>query len=127
MTGQGPPNPVEKWHEQSMENYAEQVRRGEHDEHCEYGPRTLDERRVFLGLCHCAKRRREQEGFTTPPGPVIHNSPSCPRCYRDLDYDGDGWGCAHCHVSWRNDGDDKGEFTDDYGDLSRYGPRKAHQ
>jgi len=127
MTGQGPPNPVEKWHEQSMENYAEQVRRGEHDEHCEYGPRTLDERRVFLGLCHCAKRRREQEGFTTPPGPVIHNSPSCPRCYRDLDYDGDGWGCAPCHVSWGNDGDDKGEFTDDYGDLSGYGPREAHQ
>ena len=126
MTGEGPPSPVEKWRERSMREYAEQVARGEHDEQCEFGLHEVDGRPTFLGLCHCAKRRREQEGFTTPPGPVIHNSPSCPRCYRDLDYDGDGWGCAPCHVIWGDAGDGKGEFTDDYGDLSGYGPREAH-
>ena len=118
---------IEKWHEQSMSAYAEQVSRGEHDEKCEYGLRILDGRRVFLGLCHCVKRRREQGGFTTPPGPVIHNPPSCLRCDDDLIHDGDGWCCARCHVSWGNDGDDNGEFTDYHGDLSRYGPREAHQ
>ena len=81
MTGQGPPNPVEKWHEQSMREYAEQVARGEHDEQCELGPHEVNGQPTFLS----------------------------------------------CHVSGGNNGDDKGEFTDDYGDLSGYGPREAHQ
>ncbi|MBA2695327.1 MAG: hypothetical protein H0U62_05670, partial [Actinobacteria bacterium] len=107
-----------------MSAYAEQVSRGEHDAECEFGPREHDGRTTFMGVCHCSKRRREWEGSTTPPGPVIHNPPSCPRCDGDVWHDGDGWQCDPCHVSWGNDGDDKGEFTDYHGDLSCYGPRK---
>lgn len=44
-------------------------------------------------------------------------SPSCPRCYRDLVHDGDGWNCYDCHVAWSSDGGSP-HFAVDYGDLS---------
>jgi hypothetical protein len=90
------------------------VERGEHDEQCEWG---TTRKSVVLMLCHCSKRRRERNGFTTPPGPLIYNAPSCPRCYDTAVFNGDVWECRPCLVIWPDENGDA-EFTDDYGDLS---------
>lgn len=105
--------------ERAAAAHALEVARGEHDEHCEHGPREHNGRAIINYICHCSKRRRERAGFTTPPGPLVHNAPSCPRCWADVGHDGDAWVCQACRVSWDpRDSEDRGEFTDDYGDLS---------
>lgn len=93
-----------------MERHAESVARGEHDAGCEYEPRFY--------LCHCSKRRREAEGYTTPPGPLEYRAPDCPRCGREVDFDGDGYECRPCHAAWGTGFEAEAHFTDDHGDLS---------
>jgi hypothetical protein len=86
------------------------VRRGEHDEQCEWRPRHM--------LCNCSMRRRVAAGFTEPPGELIYRNPLCPRCRKEVSHDGDGWNCLKCCVYWSsNYPSDRGTFTDDYGDL----------
>lgn len=97
--------------------YEAAVGRGEHDEQCEWGPRQRNGRTVINYICNCSKRRREREGYTTPPGELIYKAPSCPRCYDDVHFDGDVWVCRPCRVHWVNGATSPAEFTDDYGDL----------
>lgn len=92
------------------DHHAREVAAGKHDNECESRPNSR--------LCHCAKRRREASGFTELPGELIHQAPMCPRCYNDVDFDGDGWACQECSVSWSENGL-TAAWTDDYGDLSR--------
>lgn len=100
-----------------MEAHRAQVARGLHDDQCEYGRRL---KRSILMLCHCHKRRREREGFTTPPAEDLYfPPPSCPHCSGTLHHDGDCWGCPECCLSWNSRGDGQScEFTDDFGDLA---------
>lgn len=105
------------------QRHADEVAKGLHDNGCEYGPRLLrnpfgDLRPTHLHMCHCAKRRRIAAGHTEPPGPLIVQYPLCPRCYREVSHDGDGFVCKTCATSWDDDDpDDEGTFIDEYGDL----------
>jgi hypothetical protein len=93
--------------------HAEQVAQGLHDAECEWDKNHR--------LCHCSKRRREAEGFTTPPDEDLYfPPPDCPHCAGDLEFDGDGFSCYKCRLSWDSRGSgSSARFTDDYGDLSR--------
>ena len=110
---------------ESRERHLQEVIDGRHDEQCEWGPRidkgpTGVERRVHMGLCHCDKRKRIASGFIEPPGELWYRNPDCPKCYQEVEHDGDSFVCYTCHVSWDpRDPGDKGAFTDDYGDLGR--------
>lgn len=95
--------------ERAETEHAEAVARGEHDEHCEWRPEGFY-------LCHCSKRARIAAGYTEPPGELIVEYPTCPRCWRQVDHDGDRFRCYPCRVSWSSAQHDDGEFTDDYGD-----------
>ena len=101
-------------------HHAEQVAAGKHDRHCEWGPRVyttgLVSGMTFNHICHCSKRRREAAGHDVLPGEVEWRNPCCPRCYAELDGDGDSWTCDECHVLWDGKGEDA-EWTDEYGDL----------
>jgi hypothetical protein len=99
----------EEWQADVRRRYAEAVARGEHDEQCEYHPEGFY-------LCHCRKRRRLAAGHTELPNPGLDfPPPPCPNCYGDLSFDGDGWDCRPCHLSWSSDGSNP-HWTDDYGD-----------
>ena len=93
--------------------HADQVAAGQHDETCEWEPGFY--------LCHCSKRRREAAGHTeVPTDDLDFPPPSCPRCYADLEHDGDGWDCTTCALSWDSDGSaSSATFTDDYGSMDR--------
>lgn len=106
---------LERMRLRSLERHAEQVAKGEHDGQCEWS----EEENFWL--CNCSKRRREAEGFTTPPTEDLYfPPPDCPKCDGELDFDGDGFRCYRCHLSWSSDGlGSSAQFTDDHGDLSR--------
>jgi hypothetical protein len=45
---------------------------------------------------------------------LMQNAPSCPVCYATVSFDGDGWECKTCHVTWRSDAyDDEGQADED--------------
>jgi hypothetical protein len=96
-----------------------EVADGLHDDRCEWRPNGHF-------ICNCAKRRRLAAGSVEPPGDLEFPPPTCSHCYRDLEYDGDGWDCEHCHVSWNRDGT-HARFTDDHGtDESLAGAAAAY-
>jgi hypothetical protein len=105
------------WEQQCMEHHAKAVAKGFHDESCEYGTKLSNG--MLLLLCHCSKRKREREGFTTTPDADLEwPPPACPRCYHDLNFDGDSLCCDRCSLSWDTNGRASScTFTDDYGDL----------
>ncbi len=108
MAGSGDMSWHDEWVKRCAEQHAAECAAGKHDEACEYSGR--------IKLCHCSKRRREAAGYTEPPGELIFNSPSCPRCYEDVVHDGDTFGCEPCCVTWDERGIEA-EFTDDYGTI----------
>lgn len=95
-------------HDRAMKAHAEEVAAGKHDDQCEYTSHPY--------ICHCSKRRRIAAGFTEPPGELIWEYPTCPRCNETVEGDGDGFTCPQCCCSWPLDGK-KAEFYDDYGDV----------
>lgn len=100
---------TEEWNEECRVRHEESVARGEHDAECEYDYRGFH-------LCHCSKRKREAEGFTSPPDEELYfPPPDCPRCGSGLDHDGDGFQCYGCSLCWSSDGT-RPQFTDSYGD-----------
>lgn len=45
---------------------------------------------------------------------LVQNAPSCPVCYATVSFDGDGWACKTCHVTWGSDAyDDEGQADED--------------
>lgn len=92
-----------------VERHATAVERGEHDDQCEWRPDGFY-------ICGCSKRARERQGYTTPPGELIHQMPLCPRCEHEVDHDGDCFTCPRCKVHWDTSGD--AHFDDDYGDVA---------
>jgi hypothetical protein len=44
---------------------------------------------------------------------LIQNAPSCPVCYTTVSFDGDGWECKTCHVTWSSDAYDVEGTTDE--------------
>lgn len=106
------------WQDRVMAAHAKEVAKGLHDDECEYGRKL---KLTVLMLCHCSKRRREREGFTTPPDEDLYfASPDCTRCHTMLEHDGDGWRCHKCSLSWDSNGlGHTCSFTDDYGELAR--------
>lgn len=107
---------LDRLHARIEAEYDSELARGEHDETCESRERSR--------ICHCAKRRREATGHTTPPGELIHQAPLCPRCMGEVHVDADGFECRPCSASWGFDGIEA-SFTDDYGDLSAEAPSVA--
>lgn len=104
-------NLLDEIRKRAIGRHEQEKQEGLHDQECEF-------RANGHFLCHCPKRRREANGHTEPPGPLIINHPTCPRCYTEVESTGDNWECENCSVQWSyNDPDDDGEFTDDYGDL----------
>lgn len=93
-----------QWAERVHQEHAAAVERGEHDAACEWRPGHY--------LCDCSKRRRELVGYTTPPGPLIHQAPLCPRCEEEVSHDGDCFTCPRCLVYWDKTGD-TAHFCDD--------------
>jgi hypothetical protein len=101
---------LDEWSKQLAVKHRAEVADGQHDERCEW-------HEAGHYLCHCSKRRREAEGFTEGPF-LVYQSPLCDRCWKSVDHDGDGWRCYACNVQWDTDGyEQRGEFTDDHGDL----------
>lgn len=92
-----------------IESHIEATARGEHDNQCEWHPDGF-------WLCACSKRAREREGYTKPPGELIHQMPVCPRCEEEVAHDGDGFTCPRCKVDWDESG--VAHFYDDYGDVA---------
>lgn len=107
-----------RFHRQADERHLAEVVAGMHDDECEWGIREHNGRQVYNMICHCSKRQRERDGYTTPPDELHYNPPSCPRCWNDVQHDGDSFTCRPCKVVWP-DPYGPAEFTDDYGDLSR--------
>jgi len=100
-----------KWHARCNREHRAELAKGLlHDPECEW-------REAGHFLCHCSKRRRIANGHTEPPGELIINYPTCPRCRNEVTHDGDSYVCDTCSVSWNSSYGDEGEFTDDYGDL----------
>lgn len=96
-----------EWTAQSNARHAAQVAEGEHDDACEY-------RDNGHFLCNCRGRKRIAAGFTTPPGQLIHNYPTCPKCYGEVSHDGNGYVCDTCEVQWDSSDDgDEGSFMYD--------------
>ena len=93
--------------ERSRERHYVEVSEGLHDSECEW-------RANGHYICHCSKRSREENGFTTPPEDLYFPPPNCSHCDGDLEFDGDGFTCEHCNVAWDSDGT-RARFTDDYG------------
>lgn len=89
--------------------HATQVTAGLHDGGCEW-------RENGYWICNCSKRKREAEGYTTPPGDLIFEYPTCPRCHKTVDHDGDSFSCENCKCRWDSSGQDA-TFNDDHGDL----------
>jgi hypothetical protein len=100
---------MQSWHERVHAQHAEEVATGLHDEQCEW-------RAVGHFLCNCSPRKRAAEGYTEPPGELIHNYPTCPRCYEGVDHDGDSYVCRPCKVYWSSP-TGPATFTDDHGEL----------
>lgn len=97
------------YQQRRLDRYGEELARGLHDDDCEARERS--------SLCHCSKRRREREGKTELPELWFY-APVCGGCDQEVEFDGDGFDCPRCHVSWgrdANDGDKADEWTDDYG------------
>jgi hypothetical protein len=91
-----------------------------HDEECEQRERSY--------ICHCEKRERERVGLTELPTENLEfPPPDCPVCDRTLEFDGDGFNCQRCHISWNSRGDgSSARFDDDFGtDFGgeQFGPR----
>lgn len=99
---------MDGFHDRAMKAYAAAVAAGEHDDECEYPTHSY--------ICHCSKRRRIAAGFTEPPGELIWEYPTCPRCNETVEGDADGFTCARCCCSWGLDGQ-QATFYDDYGDA----------
>jgi hypothetical protein len=103
----------------AREGHARQVGEGKHDDACEW-------RDNGHYLCNCSKRTREREGYTKPPGELIYQNPLCPRCYAEVEFDGDSWKCEPCRALWPTDGLSDAEFYDDYGPLDMEKWDRAH-
>jgi hypothetical protein len=92
-----------------VSRHEQQVIEGKHDDECEF-------RANGHYLCNCAARKRKASGYTEPPGELIHRAPDCPRCYEEVEHDGDCFRCDRCSVHWP-DPNGEAEFTDDHGPL----------
>ncbi len=119
-----------RYAEQMTTRHAAEVVDGKHDVQCEFGtyresanPWEKGATRVTqVWMCHCSKRRREAEGYTEPPGPVVQQMPLCPRCHREVDWD-DGFRCDACCAYWSDTTPEApAAFMDEYGDLGTYVP-----
>lgn len=101
---------LENWNAQRLDRYAKAHAEGMHDSKCEQRERS--------SLCHCSKRRREARGLTTPPAEDLYfPPPDCPSCGGDLEFDGDGFTCPTCALSWDSNGTgSSAKFDDEYGD-----------
>jgi hypothetical protein len=45
---------------------------------------------------------------------LIQNAPTCPACLSAVMFDGDGWKCLACHVTWSSNAyDDEGQADED--------------
>ena len=106
----------EEWTAKCQKRYDDELAAGLHDRSCEQAPN--------FRICHCSKRRREAEGYTEPPGELIHQYPLCPRCYCEVGHDGDSFHCDDCRATWP-DSHGTAEFADEYGDLSHSPAVKA--
>lgn len=103
------PTFLENWNARHLARYAEQVASGGHDDACEQRERS--------SLCHCSKRRRERDGKIDLPSLSFY-APTCDGCNQEVEFDGDGFSCPRCSVSWdrhATDGDKADHFTDDHG------------
>lgn len=103
------------WNMRHFKEYVKEVDKGHHDDLCEQRERS--------SLCHCSKRRRERDGKTDLPT-IWFPAPVCNGCGHDVEFDGDGFSCNTCKVSWdrhASEGDKADFFTDDYGDPSQFG------
>lgn len=101
---------LESWNARHFQRYLQQVEQGLHDDACEQRERS--------SLCHCSKRKRLSEGKTELPE-IYFPPPTCGGCGADVEFDGDGFNCPDCKVSWSSrvtDGDKADHFTDDHGD-----------
>jgi len=98
-----------EWRERITAKHLAAVDAGLHDDECEFRPSGHF-------LCHCSKRRRIADGYTEPPGELIHQYPLCPRCLSEVSHDGDSFYCVHCVCTWSSGSSESAEFTDDYGD-----------
>lgn len=112
---------MQEWAAKVAKRHEAEVVEGLHDNECEW-------RANGHYLCLCSKRRRIAAGYTEPPGDLIFNDPSCPRCGEDVPFDGDGWTCSPCNATWTNATGDA-YFNDDHGDLdiARWDAAKAAQ
>lgn len=81
-----------------------------HDQLCEQQERSF--------ICHCRKRARIARGLTELPNEDLYfPPPDCPVCDGDLEFDGDGFTCPTCSLSWDSSGSASSvQFTDDHGD-----------
>jgi hypothetical protein len=91
MTALIPEDLAQRW---AREHQAE-VDAGKHDESCEYKPGHW--------ICDCSRRRRIDEGNTEPLGELIQHNPDCPRCYQEVEFDGDCFVCQTCCGVWSTD------------------------
>jgi hypothetical protein len=100
---------MQEWHDRVHASHAKEVEAGLHDEQCEW-------RAVGHFLCNCSPRKRAAEGYTEPPGALEFSNPSCPRCYTEVEHDGDSYRCDPCCATWP-DPHTQAEFMDDHGEL----------
>lgn len=100
---------MQEWHARIHASHAKEVEAGLHDEQCEW-------RAVGHFLCNCSPRKRAAEGYTEPPGALEFSNPSCPRCYTEVQHDGDSYRCDDCCATWP-DPHAQAEFYDDHGEL----------
>ena len=101
---------MQEWTAKVITHHEAEVAKGLHDDACEW-------RANGHFICNCSPRRRAREGYTEPPEALEFSNPTCPRCYTEVDHDGDSYRCDPCLVTWP-DPHKPAEFYDDHGDLN---------
>ena len=101
---------LDDWNRMARDRHAAEVADGEHDDKCEWRPNGHF-------ICNCSARHRIAAGYTEPPGELVHQYPLCPRCYKEVEHDGDCFACSRCCCYWP-DPYGSAEFSDDFDDLS---------
>jgi tRNA(Ile2) C34 agmatinyltransferase TiaS len=58
---------------------------------------------------------------------LMHNAPSCPVCYATVSFNGDGWECKTCHVTWSSDAYDYDGYPFEWreGEYPQWQPEPA--
>lgn len=104
-------NLFDRMNREALERYQDALAARLHDDACE--------RRERFYICNCSKRRRVASGLVTVPTVGLYfPPPTCPSCYVELTFSGDGWDCEDCSLTWNSAGDaSSARFTDDNDDA----------